>query len=260
VAQLTLPVPPLAMRELVGGLDLSYYDNPSGQPIYPYLPTAAYDSVLDFGCGCGRIARQLIQQTPQPSRYLGIDLHRGMIAWCQRELAPHAPAFRFEHHDVYSAGLNPDGAHRILPLPAADDEVSLFIAHSVFTHTAQDQAEHYLREVARVLRPDGYLTATWFLFDKREFPMMQPFQNALYINEVDPSNAVILDRGWLREIARDAGLVITRARPPEIRGFHWYIDMRPRAAGDVEVDLPADEAPTGSSPPPLMPARAQDLS
>ena len=44
------------------------------------------------------------------------------------------------------------------------------------------------------MRPDGWLHASWFLFDKRLFPMMQPFQNALFINETDPSNAVIFDR------------------------------------------------------------------
>ena len=32
--------------------------------------------------------------------------------------------------------------------------------------------------------------------------MMQDFQNALYINDVDPSNAVIFDREWLRREAR----------------------------------------------------------
>jgi SAM-dependent methyltransferase len=243
------------MRALVGAPEPERYDNADGGPVYPYLPAAAYDSVFDFGCGCGRVARQLIQQRPRPSRYLGIDLHRGMVAWCRRELAPHAAGFRFEHHDVYSAGLNPEGAHRLLPLPAGDGEFSLFNAVSVFTHTAQDQAEHYLREAARVLRSDGYLHASFFLFDKSGFPMMQEFQNALYINEVDPSNAVILDRGWLLGVARAAGLVVTWARPPAIRGFHWAIVMRPHGAA-AEVELPADDAPTGSHPPPLTPPGA----
>jgi SAM-dependent methyltransferase len=205
------------------------------------------------------VARQLIQQRPRPARYVGIDLHRGMVAWCQRHLTPRAPEFRFEHHDVRNAGLNPAGTHRVLPLPASDGTFTLFNAISVFTHTTQDQAEHYLGEAARVLRRDGYLHATWFLFDKTAFPMMQPFQNALFINEADPSNAVIFDRAWLRSAAGDAGLVITWARPPEIRGFHWYIVMRPAAAGESEIEVPADSAPTGSNPPPLTPPGADAI-
>jgi methyltransferase family protein len=147
----------------------------------------------------------------------------------------------------------------VLPLPAGDDQATLFIATSVFTHCLEDQAEHYLREAARVLRADGHLFATWFLFEKADFPMMQDFQNALYINETDPTNAVIFDRGWLRETARSAGLTITRARPPSTRGFHWLITMRPAAAGCPEVELPADDAPTGTKAPPLMPASADRL-
>ena len=120
-------------------------------------------------------------------------------------------------------GLNPEGEHRTLPLPAGDGAFTLFNAISVFTHSTQDQTEHYLREAARVLRPDGWLNASWFLFDKALFPMMQPFQNALFINETDPSNAVIFDRAWVRETARGLGLVITEAQPPSVRGFHWHL-------------------------------------
>lgn len=247
------------MRELVGAPESERYDNPSGELLYPYLPAAAYESIFDFGCGCGREARKLIQQRVRPMRYLGVDLHRGMVAWCQHNLSPQAPGFRFEHHDIYNAGLNPSGQHRVLPLPADDSTFSLFNAVSVFTHCSQDRAEHYLREAARILRPNGYLHASWFLFDKRSFPMMQPFQNALYINETDPSNAVIFDRNWLRETATSAGLTIAWAQPPSIRGFHFPIVMRPQTAGCRDVELPVDDAPVGSVPPPLMPPDAEHV-
>ena len=49
----------------------------------------------------------LIQQRPRPARYLGIDVHRGMIEWCRENLTPFAPSFEFMHHDVFSRGLNP---------------------------------------------------------------------------------------------------------------------------------------------------------
>jgi hypothetical protein len=88
--------------------------------------------------------------------------------------------------------------------------------------------------------------------------MMQPFQNALFINETDPSNAVIFDRAWVRETARALGLVITQATPPRVRGFHWHLVMRPAGVG-TEVDLPEDTAPLGHQPPPLTPADAQRI-
>ena len=43
--------------------------------------------------------------------------------------------------------------------------------------------------------------------------MMQDFQNALYINDIDPTNAVIFDRDWLRAAldARDLRVSVVRA-------------------------------------------------
>jgi SAM-dependent methyltransferase len=252
-----LPIPPAQLRDLIGGLGPADFDNPTRAPIFPKLPPAAYEHVFDLGCGCGRVARQLIQQRPRPAVYLGVDLHRGMVEWCQRNLA--VDGFRFEHHDVYNAGLNPASPNRILPLPADAGTFSLVVAVSVFTHMSEDRAEHYLREVGRILRPDGYLHSTWFLFDKADFPMMQTFQNALFINETDPSNAVIFDREWVRQLAREAGLTITCAWPPHVRGFHWHLVMRPTAANEPEAIIPADTAAPGRRPPPLMPPGAPTL-
>jgi SAM-dependent methyltransferase len=248
------------MRELVGPTDPAAFDNPSGDLLYPYLPAHAYGAVLDFGCGCGRVARQLIQQRDRPRRYLGIDLHRGMIEWCQENLTPHAPGFEFVHHDVRNASFNtgrekPETA----PFPAADDTFTLVQAFSVFTHVIERHLGFYLKEVARVLRADGILHSTWFLFDKRDFPMMQDSQNALYINDLDPWNAVIFDRAWLRERAAELGLTISSVRPPHTRGFQWTVLMTPVEQGLPEAEFPLDEAPVGRQPPPLLRAGAERI-
>jgi len=256
-----LPLPPLEFRQLVGPTDPAAFDNPTGEPVYPYLPPEAYEAVFDFGCGCGRFARRLIQQRPRPRRYLGIDLHKGMVEWCRKNLAPHADGFEFRHHDVYYVNFNPNarGRRPTLPFPAGDAEFTMIEAWSVFTHLTQSQAEHYLRECARVLRPDGYLHSSWFLFDKRDFAMLAAEQNALYTNEHDLASAVIFDREWLRSAAAANGLVLTLARPPQLRGYHWTLVLRPLAAGVAEVDLPADLAERGSSVAPPMPPQAHRI-
>jgi SAM-dependent methyltransferase len=253
-----LPLPPPEMRELVGPTDPADFDNPSRALVFPELPSHAYEFVFDFGCGCGRLARKLIQQDPPPRRYLGVDVHPAMIKWCQAHLSPHAPGFEFRHHDVAHATRNPGpGKPDTKPFDAADGAVTLVIAHSVFTHLVQAQAEYYLSEVARILSPTGVFASTWFLFDKRPFPMMQHFQHALYINEVDPTNAVIFDRGWLIDAARRSGLTIFSAAPPKIRGFHWYIYMTPARAGLEEIELPPDEAPIAGSGALAVPAEQE---
>lgn len=255
-----LPLPPLEMRELVGATDEALWDNPTGEPIWPGLPESAWDCYLDFGCGCGREARRMLLQTPRPKRYVGVDLHQGMIQWCQENLTPVDPNFEFVYHPVFNAGLNPN---RLLPyaapLPLEDGAATLMEAHSVFTHLIESQAEHYLDEVARVLAPDGILVSTWFLFDKTEFPFMQDTQNALYINDRDPTNAVVFDRVWLYEALAERGLAVVEAKAPAVRGYHWHLRIARVRDGVEAVDLPPDTAPPGRYPPPLLRAGAHRI-
>jgi SAM-dependent methyltransferase len=246
-----LPLPPIEMRRLVGPTGPEAFDNPQHGLVYPDIPARYYTSVFEFGCGCGRFARRLIQQQPRPARYVGVDLHPGMIAWCQTHLAPHAPGFSFRHSDVFNAGFNPGlNKPRALPFPVNSAAFTLVEAWSVFTHVLQDQAEFYLREIRRILHPEGMLHSTWFLFEKRYFPMMQEFQNALYINPDDPTNAVVFDRMWFQDLLHRIGLTVVRVVPPEIRGYHWRIFMVPAGPGVIGVPLPEDHAPFGISRPP----------
>jgi hypothetical protein len=110
-----------------------------------------------------------------------------------------------------------------------------------------------------VLHPEGVAITTWFLFDKADFPMMQEFQNALFINDVDPTNAVIFDKSWLRRTAELAGLTLSRIDPPAVRGFHWKICLRKAGPGAVPAEFPPDAAAQGIARPPLMPADADRL-
>jgi SAM-dependent methyltransferase len=245
-----LPYPPLEMRKLVGPTELEPFDNPSGNLIYDCLPPEAYQSVLDFGCGCGRNARKLIQQTVKPEKYVGIDLHAGMIKWCQENLTPRANEFTFFHHDVFNAGFNPTSTKQFEPFPSPDNSFSLIITHSVFTHLVEEVVVDYLKECVRVLKPDGYLYSTWFLFDKQYFPMMQEFQHALYINSIDPTNAVIYDHNWLYSITQEVGLTPTFVVKPRIRGYQWMVVLRPAGLGLAPCELGADDAEFGVLPPP----------
>ena len=254
-----LPMPPSEMRALVGSTDETLFDNPTGGPVFPGLDPNEFPTILDFGCGCGRIARQLIQQNPRPRRYLGLDLHAGMIRWCNENLAPRAPGFEFVHHDVMYTNFNPGKnkpLHRALP---TDEQFSMVVAISVFTHLTQVQTEAYLAECARVLAPGGSLLSSWFLFDKGDFPMMQPDQNTLFINEHDVRNAVIYDWRWVRSAVAKHGLVLCDAIPPEVKGHQWVLRMAHPGPGISEVELPEDLAARGHRAPPPMPLNAAEI-
>jgi SAM-dependent methyltransferase len=176
-----------------------------------------------------------------------------MVKWCTENLSPIDSNFTFEHHDVFNAGLNPHGrsADAVLPLPQESATASLVLACSVFTHLLQRDIPLYLAEMRRIMRPDGVLIASWFLFEKAEFPMMQDFQDCLYINDVDPTNAVMVDKQWLAKTAAAAGLVMSRTVPPSLRGFQWEIEFRPAVDDQQHVSFPSDSAEYGRMPPPV---------
>ena len=232
-----LPLPPLELRRIAGPIDDRSFDNPKGKLIFPDLPLEAYDSVFDWGCGCGRTARQLMLQKTPPKKYVGVDLNRTAVQWCVQHLAPHASQFEFLHQDVYNIGLNPKGTANELPFPVEDQSVSLLIAWSVFSNVLEQSIPFYLREVARVLRPDGIAYTTWLVFDKNDFPVLLDSQNAMYINPVDPTNAVYYDRSWLQKTARQAGLIFSTIHAPGLRGGARRILMRPASSNAPEADF-----------------------
>jgi SAM-dependent methyltransferase len=221
-----LPLPPIKFRHLVGPTEPHEFDAPHARQLFERLPAHLFDVVFDYGCGCGRLARQLVRTGRRPRRYIGIDPHQGMVGWCRENITARAPEFEFQHHNVFQEFMNPDGTFDDVPLPAADGSVSLFLAWSVFTHLLQPNAEFALGEIARVLRPDGLAVTTWFLFDKSDFPMMQPFQNSLYISDFDPTNAVIFDRKWLAGALAAAGLEVLSLTAPIVRGHQWAMHLR----------------------------------
>src|SRR5258707_14909857 len=100
----TLPLPPLEMRKLVGRAEPEAFVPAEHGQVFPTIEDPRqYDLVFDFGCGCGRVARQLALSGAAPKRYVGIDLHAGMIAWAAENLAPRLSGFEFIHHNVYNA-------------------------------------------------------------------------------------------------------------------------------------------------------------
>lgn len=250
------------MRQLVGPTDVGAFQNLDRQNIFSSLPSSTWESVVDFGSGCGRLARRLMLQKDAVEKYLGLDLHKGMVDWCQANLTLANPNFTFIHHNAFNLGLNPSGAPhpQALPFNIPSETATLVLAWSVFTHLVESQVMDYLLELRRLMRPEGLLVSTWFLFDKGDFPMMQDFQNFLYINAVDPTNAAVVDKGWLLDSARKAGLVVVRVLPPSIRGFQWTVTFAVDFEGIPHAEVPEDNATRGRKPPPVPTTLAHEVS
>lgn len=246
---MSLPIPSVELRRSVGVEDLRFFENPYGSLAFgDEVPADKYDKVFDFGCGCGRVARQMLLQSSNiPRRYFGVDLYQPSIEWCQQNLTEHNARFEFAHINVYNAQLNPNGVAQA-PI-GTSEKFTLINAHSVFTHIIQDNLDFYFSQCVKVMEPGSVMRATWFLFDKQHFPMMQEFQNCLYINTDDPTNATIYDQSYVRALYRKHGLRIIDVRKPGIRGHQWIIVSANEVGADVE--FPIDDADFGVARPPV---------
>jgi len=119
--------------------------------------------VMDVGCGCGRTARLLVNN-PYVVRYTGFDVFAPYIEWCNRFFGElHGERFHFHHLDVRTARYNPAGALAAdaVRFPAADADVDVLYAASLFTHLYPRDAAAYLRETRRVLRDGGTALASF---------------------------------------------------------------------------------------------------
>jgi SAM-dependent methyltransferase len=65
-------------------------------------------SVLDVGCGIGRMARPLTGYLSSGT-YEGFDVVPVGIRWCQKNITPRYPNFHFTLADIRNADYNPQG-------------------------------------------------------------------------------------------------------------------------------------------------------
>jgi SAM-dependent methyltransferase len=102
---------------------------------------AGHARILDWGCGCGRLARYAAQL---PGVALsGCDIDAGNVAWCSTNL----------NGSFTATKLHP-------PLPYADSSFDLIYGLSVFTHLREPLQTEWLAELNRVSAPGALLLMT----------------------------------------------------------------------------------------------------
>ena len=120
----------------------------------------ASDRVLDIGCGPGRLAVPLTRYLDDAGSYDGLDIIPESIDWCRENISKRDERFRFHLADIRNSAYNESGADSCVELsffPSTDETFDFVFLASVFTHMLPEGVEHYLSEIARVLKPGGTL-------------------------------------------------------------------------------------------------------
>lgn len=199
-----LPMPPARLRMKVicrpGSEDFIESGRLAAETVRRELGEAGLDlercgSILEFGCGCGRVLRSW---RDLPARVAGSDYDAEQVRWCNGNL-PFA--------DVRRNGAVP-------PTEFGDGEFDLVYSLSVFIHIAPDLQAPWMGEMRRLLAPGGHLLLST--------------HGAAYRDQMTPEERGRFDRGEF--VFRWPGAAGTSFSA----GFHPDAYVR-ELAGDLEL-------------------------
>lgn len=101
-------------------------------------PLGCFRSILDWGCGSGRLTRYLDMLSKNVT---GVDIDADNLQYCAKTL----PGVSFQQVDLYP------------PTPFADGHFDLVIGLSVLTHLKEAAQDLWLGELRRIVQPGGIL-------------------------------------------------------------------------------------------------------
>ncbi len=104
-------------------------------------PLIKYDHILDFGCGCGRLARMF---KGHPGKVSGCDVNPEHVQWMQQNLS---------FMTTERTGFRP-------PLPFKKNAFDAIIGISVFTHFSETSQDEFLPELKKIAKPSGCVMLT----------------------------------------------------------------------------------------------------
>lgn len=128
--------------------------------------------VLDWGVGCGRLARHF--PSSHAAALTGCDIDADNVAWCARHL----------RGTFVACELTP-------PLPFADASFDVVYGISVFTHFREAMQLKWLEELARVTAPGAILMLTTHGQTAIDFSRLAPDDYARVMRDVRAAGIVV---------------------------------------------------------------------
>lgn len=141
IRSLVPPIPPEPLRVRVHGGEKPAAFLGAGGQIFSLIREACIGKVLDFGCGCGRVARYFLFKPD--CKFYGSDIDTEAIEWCGRNLS-----------GIFGTNsIDP-------PTRYQDGFFDLVFSISVFSHLNETNHRLWLNELKRITKPKGLVLLT----------------------------------------------------------------------------------------------------
>jgi ubiquinone/menaquinone biosynthesis C-methylase UbiE len=214
-----VPLPPEKFNASIGGGDYRAIGQHFFEIFVNHCGLLPAHDVLDIGSGCGRMAVPLTTYLDSRSQYHGIDIVGPMVEWCTEHITSRYPNFTFQHaqltNTLYSQAGERAAEYR---LPFPDARFDFVFLTSVFTHLNPADADNYLREIKRVLKPGGRVLMTFYLMNetyrlnrkkKRVLVTFDHGAHPYWVNDPKVPEAVAAyDEAYILARIRESGLTI----------------------------------------------------
>jgi SAM-dependent methyltransferase len=110
--------------------------------VFSGRPMEAFESILDWGVGCGRVARYATKRVPARA-FSGCDVDEENVRWCRENLPG-----TYHHTPMFP------------PLPFPEASYDLVYGISVFTHFKEALQDAWLADLRKILVPGGICLVT----------------------------------------------------------------------------------------------------
>ena len=189
-------------------------------------------SILEAGCGTGRIALTLTRYVNEKGSYNGFDSIKSRIDWCNKNITAKYPNFRFQYIGYNTVSNKGDSGN--FTFPYTEGKFDFVFVSLDFTHMMPKETEHYIEEISRVMKRGAMCMMSFFIINcesedmmiKRPTQMNFPYNKGLYrLHSLHGKNKyVAYDEEWLLEKLSTAGLKMEIIKYGEWVGRSVYYD------------------------------------
>ncbi|HSK62683.1 MAG TPA: class I SAM-dependent methyltransferase [Pyrinomonadaceae bacterium] len=180
------------------------------------------EHLLDVGSGIGRKTLPLVNYLNERGSYDGLELVKSGVDWCTEKYTSRYPNFRFHLIDVHNELYNPEGKYKATEyrFPFEDEQFDFVVLNSVFTHMIVAEVEHYMGEIARVLKTGGRCFISFFLLNEETLNLIAQGKNTYHLpyqvgptrvaSREKPELAIGFDEDYVEQLYDKFGLEIKR--------------------------------------------------